>query len=570
MDRLIPRIPIAAKIFGISLVLLVLLVLLSSFVYLRTVHVTAEMDKVTGRLVPLLDLTTVVNSQFLDQQVLLERMQRQAGDAGTEGPFREHNRRLDAELQRAKELLAQALEQAETQDRAVELARLEARVELVAREHEDFREAAAELVEMRREGAPSLADFLSARLAREEEGFDLELASLLAELQRLTDQSGAGVERHEAETLRYLRILLAAALVLGLAYSFVITLSLVRPLRALLGGTQEVGRGNLSVRVPVTTSDEIGELTSIFNSMVEQIREKERLKATFGHYMDPRVVDRLLVTAGGDLDLAGRRKMSVFFSDVAGFSSISEMLTPSALVSLINEYLTLATEPILASGGVIDQFIGDAVVAFWGPPFADAREHARLACEAALAQRGQLEELRRRLPEILGFQKGLPTVDVRIGLATGDLVAGSVGSEHSKSFTVLGAAKSLAERLEGWNKKLGTRILLSEATRRLAGDTMETRQVDRIRVASDADAVAVFELLGRRGDLEAETAELRDAFEAGLSSFYQQDFSAASQTFEACLGIRADDPPSALYLKESQALAADPPGDGWDGVRRLL
>jgi len=347
-----------------------------------------------------------------------------------------------------------------------------------------------------------------------------------------------------------------------------VTVGVMRPVKSLMGAAKAVEQGNLEVNLPVTSRDEIGELSGIFNMMVRGIREKERIKATFGQYVDPRIVESLLHTSSADLDRGERKVMTVFFSDVAGFSAISELLTAEGLVGLINHYLTLATEPITRYSGVIDQFIGDAVVAFWGPPFAGAKDQARLACEVALEQFVQLEKLRRRMPDLMGFQKGLPDVNIRIGLATGELTLGNVGSEQLQSYTVLGDIKEVAEALEGASKIYGTRILLTETTKTLAADAIETRQIDRLQMAGSSQPVEIFELLSRKGELEPDTAQRRDLFEEGLRLYREQDWASAETRFENCLKVKDDDGAAGVYLTRLRFFQENPPGDDWDGIWR--
>ena len=340
----------------------------------------------------------------------------------------------------------------------------------------------------------------------------------------------------------------------------------MRPVKRLIGGTREVEQGNLDVQVAVASRDEVGELADIFNTMVRQIRDKERIKATFGQYVDPLIVYSLIQQSGTVQDEGNRQMMTVFFSDVAHFSTISEMLTPEALVKLINQYLTLAVEPITHNSGVIDKFIGDAVMAFWGPPFADAEEHARLACYAALEQFDQLEKLCRRMPDLMGFRKGLPEVNIRVGLATGELVAGTIGSANSRSYTVIGEATEVAEQLEETNKIYGTRILMTEDTRQLAAEAIETRQIDWVRMQGEESPVRLFELLSRKGELEANMAEMRDIFEEGLRAYRDQDWDQAQARFETCVRIKPDDGPARVFVERVQILRKKPPGERWDGV----
>ncbi|NES98257.1 MAG: adenylate/guanylate cyclase domain-containing protein [Desertifilum sp. SIO1I2] len=330
-------------------------------------------------------------------------------------------------------------------------------------------------------------------------------------------------------------------------------------------GTQAVEQGNLEVQVAITSTDEIGILSESFNLMLDKVRQKERIKATFGQYVDPRIVEELIHQKTSN-NTTNKQIVTVFFSDIAGFSTISEMLTPGGLVKLINQYLTLASEPIAQNNGVINQFLGDAVSAFWGYPFVNENDHAKLACYAALEQSNQLNKLRRMMPETMGLRKGLPEIKVRIGLATGKVVTGNIGSEHSKFYTVMGKAVQIAEQLEGMNKIYGTTILLMEETKMLAAEAIETREIDRLYLGDRNEPIGVYELLSYAGELEPKLAEWRDRFEVGLREYRQQNWEQAQSNFQACLHLKADDKPTQLYLKRIEFLRQNPPAQDWNGV----
>src|SRR5262249_7069920 len=153
--------------------------------------------------------------------------------------------------------------------------------------------------------------------------------------------------------------------------------------------------------------------------------------------------------------------------------------------------------------GILDKFIGDCIMAFWGPPFTGADEQARLACLAALDQIAGLAAFRAELPDLTGLQRGLPEIDIRIGIATGDVVAGNIGSEQTRNYTVIGDAVNLASRLEGANKTYDTQVLISRATNH-AADTVETREIDSVLVVGKAEPQRIFELLGRKGEVARE------------------------------------------------------------------
>ena len=315
-----------------------------------------------------------------------------------------------------------------------------------------------------------------------------------------TRASADRTERMELRTQWLSWSITAAACALGIVFAAMITRSLVRPMRELLTVTRSIRTGNLDVHVPIRTADEIGQLADSFNHMVGEMKEKEAIKATFGKYVDPRVVQEIL--GQGQVALSGaRQRMTVFFSDLEGFTAFCEGLTPSGAVKLLNQYFSLMAEPIRIRQGVIDKYIGDSVMAFWGPPFAPAAEQAALACLAALEQQARIPQFQAMLPEILGVRRNLPAIRVRMGIATGDVTVGSIGSENSRSYTVIGDTVNLASRLESVNAQYGTHLLVNEETRTLAGDAIEVREIDLIRVVGKSEPARIYELLAARGSL---------------------------------------------------------------------
>jgi adenylate cyclase len=359
-----------------------------------------------------------------------------------------------------------------------------------------------------------------------------------------------------------------AACALGVLIAAYITQSLVRPVHQLLTGTKAVQNGNLDVHVALKTADEIAQLADSFNHMVQELKQKQIIKDTFGKYVDPRVVDGLLRQQPFG-EAGERRVMTVFFSDLEGFTSLSERMTPTGVVKLLNRYFTLMAKPIRDHRGIIDKYIGDSIMAFWGPPFTSEADHARLGCYAALEQQQNLARFEELLPEILGMRKGLPAIRMRMALASGDVTVGSIGSEDARSYTVIGDTVNLASRLESANKLYRTQIILSEDTRALAGDAIETRELDAIRVVGKADPVRIYELLARAGELARSMAELREPFERSLAAYRKGQWQAARKGFEQCLAIEPQDGPSRLFLERIDQLAAAPARGDWDGVWTL-
>jgi len=208
-------------------------------------------------------------------------------------------------------------------------------------------------------------------------------------------------------------------------------------------------------------------------------------------------------------------------------------------------------------------------MAFWGPPFTSEADHARLGCYAALEQQQNLATFQELLPEILGMRKGLPVIRMRMALASGDVTVGSIGSEDARSYTVIGDTVNLASRLESANKLYRTQIILSEETRALAGDAIETRELDAIRVVGKADPVRIYELLARAGELAGSMAELREPFQRSLAAYREGRWAQARKGFEQCLAIEPQDGPPRLFLARIDQLAAAPARGDWDGVWTL-
>jgi len=374
--------------------------------------------------------------------------------------------------------------------------------------------------------------------------------------------------RKQTQVMMIAAILTLLAAILGLVFAALVSTGVTRPVRRLLEGARAVEAGKLDGTLVATSQDEIGQLTTAFNQMVEQLRLKERLRETFGKYVDPRVVEGLI--EGPALAAEGQRRvMTVLFCDVKGFTSTSEGMTPQGLVKVMNRYFSTMSAPIRAHQGIIDKYIGDAIMAYWGPPFADDKEQARLASLAALDMLQLVPQLLAELPELLGIRMLPKAFDLRIGIATGEVLVGSIGSELMMSYTVMGDTVNLASRLEGANKEYGGRILVSAPTIAGASGAIEAREIDRLVTLGQTQPQAVYEIMGRKGELTAAQLELRDRFAEGLAAYRAQRWDDARRAFEAALAVAPDDGPSLTFIKRIDRLIAAPPGEGWNGAWHL-
>jgi len=291
-------------------------------------------------------------------------------------------------------------------------------------------------------------------------------------------------------------------------------------------------------------------------------RQKQAIRRMFAQYMSEKVIAHLmahpeLLKLGGE-----RRRVTLFFSDLAGFTSLSERLTPEEVVALLNDYLSCMTDIILEEEGTVDKFEGDAIMAFWGAPLPQEDQAVR-ACRAALRQQAALAELNRRFREL-----GLPPLAMRIGLHTGDAVVGNLGSQSRFDYTVIGDTVNLASRLEGLNKFYGTFIMASETTRGECEDAVEFRELDQVAVKGKEKPVTVYQALALKGEFTPKAAGVRDEFGKGLELYRQGEFSEAAAVFGDLLAKNPEDGPATTYLGRCREFLASPPPPGWDGVFR--
>jgi adenylate cyclase len=288
-----------------------------------------------------------------------------------------------------------------------------------------------------------------------------------------------------------------------------------------------------------------------------EYREKRWLRQAFGRYVSPALVETIIAHPDR-LKLGGEEiEVTVLFADLAGFTGLSEEMPPEPLIQLLNDYFTTMTRIILAQRGTVDKFIGDAVMAVWGAPVPMA-DHAVLACQAALDMHTATGRLRETWRE-----RGLPQLTVRMGLHSGRVLAGNVGSSDRFDYTVMGDTVNLASRLEGVNKRYGTEILVSEAACRQAAGHFLLRELDLVQVKGRQQPVTIYELVGPR----AENAPAwLTAFHSGRAAYLARDWPRAREHFQETLHLKPEDPPARIFLERCRQYQDQPPPQGWQGV----
>jgi len=301
-------------------------------------------------------------------------------------------------------------------------------------------------------------------------------------------------------------------------------------------------------------------------------REKRFIRKAFSTYVSDDVVKEIIADPSR-LQLGGtKRHMTALFTDIKGFSSISEKLDPEKLVILLNHYLTAMSDLVLAEKGTIDKFEGDAIIAFFGAPM-EFPDHALRACRAAIAVKKTEKSLNAKIIE----EKLSPSrLETRIGINTGNMVFGNMGSENKMNYTVIGNAVNLAARLEGVNKQYGTWILASDATVQETRGHILARRLDRVRVVGINEPIRLYELIDTVENAGQEEKTLVDIFHESLDCYEKRLWKKAADGFRECLeietrlAVNAAGGPSAVYYDRCMKFKAKPPPGDWDGVHNLM
>lgn len=572
------RTSIRRKIVGIAMGLVVLMVATSVLSMVMASKVGHLLDELSNKYIPAYGHLARANIRSLERSLALRRMamakmQNHPDEASYTERLRiyqQSENKIEEEADAARKLIASIIADVSTPSDDVALTRIDTNIDNAVNDlNRHLNQESAQLLSQLES-----KDFDEARrtLARTDEvrdEFNQKLDQIRAEMLGQVNASASVVLRNQQHAILITIVVTALAAALGLLFAILVSGGITRPVRLLLQSTREVEAGHLDRSIEVITADEIGQLSAAFNRMVEQLRHKERIRETFGRYIDPRVVEGLINQPKLAAAEGQRRVMTIMFCDMKGFTTLSEGMTPQGLVKVMNRYLSTMSEPIHRHGGVIDKYIGDAIMAYWGPPFVEEADESQFACLAATEMIKRIGTLREEVTELLGVRV-LPTeCDVRIGVATGEALVGSIGSEIMMNYTVMGDTVNLAARLEAANKLYGTRSLIAEATVAKTDDAIQFREIDRLMVAGQTQPQAVFELLGRKDELTAKQDLLRTRYADGLLAYRAQRWDEARAAFHAVLEAVPTDGPSATLLSRIDHLQQHAPGADWDGSWRL-
>jgi class 3 adenylate cyclase len=360
------------------------------------------------------------------------------------------------------------------------------------------------------------------------------------------------------------RILIGGVIVffIGILFTLFFSNKVVRPLRLLLSGVNEVNNGNYDFQISFKSNDEVGQLAVAFNKMVQGLKEKDKIRNTFNKYVNPSIVSEILANPeklklGGSLE-----KQTILFSDIDKFTTFSEFMSPEKLVLLLNDYLGAMTDEIIKNQGILDKYLGDGIMAFWGKPFCET-DHAFNACITALDMQKKLNKL-----QILWQKLDRPKITARIGIATGEMIVGNLGSKHARDYTCIGDTVNYGSRLEQLNKHYGTQIIIDYFTRTQVKDRIEVRELDTVVVKGRTKGSLIYEVIGKHGEISNKKRDLITTYENALGKYRKGYFSEAYEKFSELLNSFPDDIPSKVLKKRCSFYKSNPP-ENWIGIHEM-
>lgn len=373
-------------------------------------------------------------------------------------------------------------------------------------------------------------------------------------------------------------IVLVASLALTTLLIVIFSSYITRPIKQIVGAMRDiVETGELSRRVEVRFNDETGELGTDFNRMTSALehayseiknyalqaavaeRRETKIRHVFQKYVPTQVIEQFFASPESML-VGQERELAILFSDIRGFTTLSEGLSPTNLVESLNRYFSRMVDVVMQQQGVVDKYIGDAIMAFFGAPAPD-EESCFHAVSAALNMIDALNDFNSQQEE-----QGRPVFNIGIGINYGDVTIGNIGSEQKMDYTVIGDMVNLASRLEGLTKSYREPVIISDPVKKELRGRFPCRMVDRVVVKGKSKPVAIY---GVRRELSVPEKEAWELYHAGLEHYYAQQFEAAKERFEAVLEFLPEDRPTQMFYERSDALMQTGVPDGWTGVVAL-
>jgi adenylate cyclase len=560
---------VRSKFLGVAALFVVWLVIATGFSVIQSLGINGDLEAISRYVTPVKDALSDVRARQLEQISLLDRYMRvvesEGGQASTLSGIEIEIDAKRTQIEQAfrKAFTSAALGRAQASehfDQGV-LLNLDVRMREFADISSQFNIGVEKLLKFVRDD-----DIAGAR--RQENavrGIHRKIIlNLRGEILRLENYSAHTVETvSEREDFliqaEFIMMLVAAILGLGVASYFGQLVG-----KAVGDTTQALNRvqsGKLDTNLDFKGKGDFSTLADAFNRMTRELRVRMRMRERFGKYVDPKVINNLLSQETA-LENSEKRVMTVSVVNLTGFDWLAEHTAPEKLVDFLNDYLTAMTEPISNHSGIIDNFVGDKVLGFWGPPFCGENSHARHACLAALEQVARFNALKTKYADLIG-DHGL---DIRIGIATGEVVVGSIGTDKSRAYTVVGDCVNYANRLEKANRIYGTRILASHETANVATNAIEMRDLDHVVLLGTEHVVYLYEVLAVGGQLAEDRQAWRRDYEAAIALYRSGNFDEARPLFEKVQQENSADFAAQLMINRMERLQRREQEREWDGT----
>ncbi|KEO57614.1 MULTISPECIES: adenylate/guanylate cyclase domain-containing protein [Thalassospira] len=560
---------VRAKFLGVAAFFVVWLVVATGFSVIQSLGINGDLEAVSRYVTPVKDALSDVRSRQLEQISLIDRYMRVVEN---EGPDASLLSGIEIEIDAKQTQIEQAFRKAFTSaalgraqasghfDQGV-LLDLDVRMREFADIAAQFNLGVERLLGRVRDGDLDDAQRQENLVRGIHRNIVLDLRSEILLLEKYSSETVENVSAREDFLIQAEFIMMLAAVVIGISFAYYLAQAVVKAVRDTTNALNSVQSGKLDTSLDFKGKGDFARLADAFNRMTRELRVRFRMRERFGKYIDPKIINNLLSQETA-LETSQKRVMTVSVVNLTNFDWMAEHIPPEKLVDFLNDYLTAMTEPIANHSGIIDNFVGDRVIGFWGPPFCGEKSHAGHACLAALEQVARFNALKTKYADLIG-DHGL---DIRVGIATGEVVVGSIGTDKSRSYTVVGDCVNYANRLEKANRIYGTQILASHETASMAAGEIEMRDLDHVVLLGTEHVVYLYEVLAQSGQLSDERREWRKTYEMAIALYREGQFDKAQPLFEEVQEGIGSDFAAQLMLNRMERLQRREQDREWNGT----
>ncbi|HBU99552.1 adenylate/guanylate cyclase domain-containing protein [Thalassospira lucentensis] len=560
---------VRAKFLGVAAFFVVWLVVATGFSVIQSLGINGDLEAVSRYVTPVKDAISDVRARQLEQISLIDRYMRVVENDGPHAPLLNG---LEIEINAKQTQIEQAFRKAFTFaalgraqasghfDNGV-LLDLDVRMREFADVSAQFSLGVERLLSRVRDDDLMDAQRQENLVRGLHRNIVLDLRNEILLLEKYAADTVENVSSREDFLIQAEFIMMLAAVVIGVSLAYYMAHAVVIAVRQVTNALNAVQSGKLDTSLDFKGKGDFARLADAFNRMTRELRVRFRMRERFGKYVDPKIVNNL-INQETALETSEKRVMTVSVVNLTGFDWLAEHTAPEKLVDFLNDYLTAMTEPISGHSGIIDNFVGDRVIGFWGPPFCGEGAHAGHACQAALEQVARFNALKTKYADLIG-DHGL---DIRVGIATGEVVVGSIGTDKSRAYTVVGDCVNYANRLEKANRVYGTRILASHETANMATGDIEMRDLDHVVLLGTEKVVYLYEVLAAGGQLSDERQEWRKKYEAAMAHYRDGRFDEARPLYESVIEFDDSDFAAQLMMNRMERLERREQDREWNGT----